>query len=135
MKKLNGFSLLELIIVLVVISILTILAIILYSSQIRQVRRADGIDSLNSLSLAEERYRTSNLQYGTLAQVWNGVTTSTGGYYTLSISGTSATGYTLTATAVGNQANDTDGSTSCATLQITVSNGTVTRTPSICWPQ
>jgi type IV pilus assembly protein PilE len=135
MKKYNGFSLLELMIVVTIVGILLVLAVVIYSSQVKQGRRADGIDSLNAMSLAEEQYRSNNLQYGTLAQVWSGVTSSTGGYYTLSISNVSATGYTLTAAAQGNQASDAEGATSCASLQLAVSNGTVTRTPSICWPQ
>lgn len=135
MKKITGVTLIELLIVVAIVSILAALAVVLYSNQVRQARRADAIDSLTAISLAEERYRTSNLTYGTLAQVWGGVTASTGGYYTLSISGVSATGYTLTAAAQGGQVSDTEGATSCASLQLAVSSGTVTKTPSICWPQ
>ena len=131
----NGFSILELMVVVVIVGILTILAVTLYTGNVRQGRRSDGVNTLLSISLAEERYRTINTTYGTLAQVWGGVTTSNQGYYTIAISGTSATAYTLTATAVGDQANDVSGSTSCATLTLTSSNGTVTETPAACWPQ
>lgn len=135
MNKQKGITIIELLITLAIVAVLVAIAVVIYSSQVRQGRRADGIDSLTGMSLAEERYRSSNTQYGTLAQVWNNVTASTGGYYTLSISNVSATGYTLTATATGDQANDTEGSTSCATLTFAVSSGTITKTPSICWPQ
>lgn len=131
----NGFSILEMMIVVVILAILTILALSLYTSNIRQGRRSDAVNTLLAMSLAEERYRTINTTYGTLAQVWGGVTTSTQGYYTLSISGTSATGYTLTATANGDQANDAASGTSCATLTLTSANGTVTESPAACWPQ
>lgn len=135
MQNNRGFTLIELMITVVVLAILVATAVALYTPQLRQGRRADGINSLLSISMAEERYRSTNTTYGTLAQVWGGVTASTGGYYTLGISNVSATSYTLTATATGDQANDTEGSTSCASLQLLMSNGTVTRSPSICWPQ
>lgn len=134
MRK-NGFSILELMVVVVIIGVLTILAITLYTSNVRHGRRSDGINTLLSMSLAEERYRAINTTYGTLNQVWGGVTTSTQGYYTLSISGTSSTDYTLTATATGDQANDTSSGTSCTTLTLTSSSGTITETPAACWPQ
>jgi type IV pilus assembly protein PilE len=135
MKKIKGITAIELMIALAIVAILAVIAVVIYTSQVRQGRRADGIDSLTSLSLAEERYRANNLTYGTLAQVWSGVTTSKGGYYVLSITNVSATNYTLTATAQGDQASDADGATSCTSLQLNVSSGTITKTPSICWPQ
>lgn len=133
--KTKGFSLIEIVIVIAIISIITIIASAIYRPYVMKGRRVDGINSLLSISLAEERYRSNNLQYGTLAQVWGGVTSSPEGYYTLSISNVSATGYTITATAQGNQANDTADATSCTTLSISVSNGTVSRTPANCWPK
>lgn len=133
--KSNGFSMIEIMVVVLILGILTILSIAMYSSSVRQGRREDGVNTLLSMSLAEERYRTSNTTYGTLAQVWNGVTTSTQGYYTLAISGVSTTGYTITATAVGDQANDVSGSTACNTLTLTAASGTITETPAACWPQ
>jgi type IV pilus assembly protein PilE len=134
MKTTKGVTVIELMIVVAIVGILAAIAVVLYSSQVMQARRSDGVDSLVSLSLAEERYRANNVIYGTLAQVWGGVTASTGGYYALSITNVSATAYTLTATAQGGQATDTEGATSCASLQLTFSSGTVTKTPSICWP-
>ncbi|HVY53390.1 MAG TPA: type IV pilin protein [Gammaproteobacteria bacterium] len=133
--KYRGFTLIEILIVLVILSVLTVLAVSLYSSTVRVGRRADGVDTLLAISLAEERYRSVNTSYGTLAQVWSGVTTTTQGYYTLAISNVSATGYTVTATAIGDQANDNESGTSCATLVLTVSSGTTTNTPVACWPQ
>ncbi len=134
MTKQEGFTLIELSIALSIVIILTVAAIMLYSYQVRKGRRIDAINNMLSISLAEEQYRSSNSTYGTLAQVWNNVSTSTEGYYTLSISNVSATSYTITATATGDQANDVSSSTSCTPLQIAVSNGTVTKTPSVCWP-
>lgn len=137
MKKmdLDGFTLIEVMITILIISILTIVAVNTYSQQSKKGRRSDGINTILSIVLAEERYRSNNTQYGTLAQVWGGVTASPQGFYSISISNTSATRYTITATAQGAQANDVEGSTSCSSLQLDMSSGTITKTPSVCWPQ
>lgn len=135
MKKNCGFTLVELMVTMLIISILAVIAITGYSKYIQKSRRTDGLHTLLAISLAEEKYRMSNTSYGTLAQVWGGVTTSPLGYYTLSISNVSGTAYTITATGIGNQANDTDGSTACSPLVLAVSNGTTTQTPSACWPK
>lgn len=135
MKRKNGFTLIELLMALAILAILSTIAITSYTSYVRKGRRTDGLHTLLAMSLAEEKYRMSNNTYGTLAQVWGGVSTSPQGFYTLSISNVSATAYTLTATATGNQANDSDSGTSCTSLVLTVSNGTTTQTPANCWPK
>ena len=134
MMLFHGFTLLELMVTMAIICITTLTAIAMYSSQVQASQRIDGINCLLSMSLAEERYRTINTTYGTLAQVWGGVTASPEGYYTLAISGVTATGYTLTATAIGSQATDAANGTSCTTLTMTISSGTITKTPAACWP-
>lgn len=134
MKKYNqGLTIIELMVGLLVIAILSIIAVSLFRPYVLKGQRADGINAILTLQLAEERYRSNNTSYGSLAQI-GGASSSPQGYYTLAISSTSATGFIITATAVGNQANDTDGSTSCSPLTLTVSNNTVTRSPSACWP-
>jgi type IV pilus assembly protein PilE len=134
MKKYCGMTLLELLIVLVIISVLAVIATEMYKSQIYRSKRTDGINSLYGISTAEERYRATNTTYGTLAQVWSSVATSTGGFYTLAITTNTATNYTITATAVGKQASDTENGTSCAVLTLSAVSGTITQTPTACWP-
>jgi type IV pilus assembly protein PilE len=131
----SGFTLIEVMISLLIVAILATIAINSYRAQTRKGRRSDGINTIFSISLAEERHRSNNAQYGTLAQVWGGITASPQGYYSLSITNTSATGYTISAQAQGAQANDTENGTSCTTLQLTASSGTITKSPSVCWPQ
>jgi type IV pilus assembly protein PilE len=134
-KHHKGFTLIELVITILIISILTVIAISLYTSQVRKGRRLDATNTLSEISLAQERYRSTNSQYGTINQVWGGVTTTTGGYYTLTISNVGSTAYTIAAQAVGDQANDSVDGTSCSTIQVSLSNGTITKSPSTCWPQ
>ncbi len=130
----QGFTLIELAITILIISILTILATNLYTPFVRKGRRMDATNTLFAIQLAEERYRSNNTQYGTLAQAWGGVTATPQGYYTLAISNVGATTYTITATAVGGQANDTENGVSCTPLTLTLSSGTITQSPATCWP-
>lgn len=133
-RSTSGFSLIEMMITILIISIVTVAGIYLFTDQVQRGRRIDAINALLSISLAEERYRSNNTTYGTLAQVWGGVTTSSEGFYTLAISGVSATGYTITATPTGSQASDAENGTSCSPLTLTVSSGTITKSPAVCWP-
>lgn len=131
---LAGFTLLELIVVIVIVAIIAKVAISSFSSYGLKGKRADGVNAILAISLAEERYRSDNTTYGTLAQVYGGVSASPQGYYTLTVSNVSGTGYTITATAQGTQVNDSEGSTSCTSLQLVMNNGTITKTPAVCWP-
>ena len=133
MRK-TGYTLIEMLIAIGILSILVLVATSLYTGYIRKGRRIDAVNTLLSISLAEERYRSNNAQYGTLTQVWSGVATSAEGYYNISISNVSASGYTVTATGQGGQASDAENGTSCTTLTLTVSSGTITKTPAVCWP-
>ncbi|WP_454780529.1 type IV pilin protein [Legionella sp. WA2022007384] len=134
-KKKKGFSLIELVIALAIIAILVMISMPSYFNYVMRSRRTEGINTLNSIQLAQEKYRGQNTTYGTLANVWNGVTTTENGYYALAATNNTATGYTLTATAQGAQANDTQNGVSCATLTLTVNGLNTTRTPQACWSQ
>ncbi len=123
----------ELLVAMAIIGILAAIAISSYQTYILKSNRSDGIQSLLNIQLAEERYRIKNSTYGTLAQVWAGVTTSTAGYYTLAISSVTATSYTITATATGNQTSDAENGTSCTPLSLAYSSNAVTKTPAACW--
>jgi type IV pilus assembly protein PilE len=129
----NGFTLIEMMMTVGIVGILAVIASTMFISQVQKSRRADGMDTITSITLAEERYRSTNLTYGTLAQVWGGVTTTPAGYYTLAISNIAAASYTITATGTGNQVNDAENGTACNSLVFAVSNGTVTNTPAVCW--
>lgn len=133
MLKKNGFTLMELMIAIVIIGILSVVSISAYSQHVKRARRMDAIQTLMAIQLAQENYRASNSSYGTLAQVWGGVSTTANGYYNLSISNVSATSYTLTAQATSSQSSDKEDSTACSSLVLSMSNGTETMTPNACW--
>lgn len=120
-------------ITVVILAIIILIAVPAYNAYILKSRRTDGINALLSVSLAEERYRSNNAQYGSLSQV-GGSSTSPQGYYTISVSNTSATSYTITATAQGGQASDSENGVTCTPLQIAMSNGTTTQSPAGCFP-
>lgn len=135
MKKYSkaGFTVIEVLIVVAIIGIIAVVAVSLYRPFVLKSHRSDGISSILSLQLAEERYRANNSQYGSVAQI-GGFTTSPQGYYSLAISNVGTGTFTITASAQGNQTNDSEGATSCSTLTMAVNNGTVTQTPAACWP-
>lgn len=133
MNKLRGFTLMELMITVAIVAIIAAVAIPSFNSYLLKSHRSDAYTAILSIQMAEERYRGFNSSYGTLAQVWNNVSTTEGGRYTLAISNVSATTYTITATAVGGQASDSEDGTSCSSLSLSYSNGSVTKSPSACW--
>lgn len=123
----------EILIVLVIIFILAAVLTPAYQSYILRGNRSDAIKSLLLLQIAQEKYRLNNTTYGTLGNVWSG-SASVDGYYTLSVPSNGNTNYTLTATAQGSQAADTN----CASFTITFANGTQTNSSSPntdCWSQ
>lgn len=124
-----GFSLGELLMTLAILGILTAIALPSYRYYLLKSRRSEAIATILQIQASEEIYRLKNSTYGSLSQVWNNVTATPNGYYTLVISNTSATGYTITATASGMQASDT----ACANIVLTMNSGTTTKTPAACW--
>ena len=131
--KIKAFTLVELLIAVAIIAIVAALAVASYRHYLLQGSRTDAMRTLLAIQLAEEKYRMNNTNYGTLAQVWNGVTATEGGHYTLSISNVSGTTFTVTATATGSQSGDAEGGTSCTNLILAYANGTTSRTPAVCW--
>lgn len=135
MRKLKGFSLIELMIVVAIVAILAAIAIPSYSSSVEKGRRADGKAALaGAVALQERQYSLTN-QYSNDISILGGAT-SNEGFYTLSVDYTAFSGacasdkdcYTLTATAIGAQASDT----ACAVLTVD-SFGKKTPAGSPCW--
>lgn len=119
----KGMSLLELMVVVLIVGVLASVAFTGYQKQVQSSRRADAIEALmDAATTLERRFTETNSYTGaTLA------TTSRQGFYTLSSTITAAS-YTVTATATGVQAKDSN----CATMSLNQS-GSRTATSSECW--
>jgi type IV pilus assembly protein PilE len=110
MRRQQGFTLIELMIVVAVIAVLAAIAIPNYLEQTRKGRRAEASRSIGQLQLELERWRAENPSYANCAGVGCGSgtypTVPTSDYYTIAMSSVTATGYTITATPKGKQTGD-----------------------------
>ncbi len=112
----RGFTLIELLVVIAIVAIIAAIAIPSYTEQVRKGRRADAARAVGQLQLELERWRSEQPTYINCK-----VTTSpddcsgspatypaapTSDFYTIAISGTSRTAYTITATPSGVQVGD-----------------------------
>jgi len=127
-RRSSGFTLIELVIVLAVVAILAAVALPAYQDQVRASRRTEARETMMSIQAAQERWRSSNTTYAeTLAALGQPAATEN---YTYELSGNSATGYTLVATAREKQAGDTV----CATIELEVVGAETTHGPAdACW--
>jgi type IV pilus assembly protein PilE len=98
----RGFSLIELMVVIAIVAILATLALPSWQDYMLRARRAEVRTQLMQLSLAQERWRSSNTSYATAAQLGNPVSS----YYTITVPSQSASAYTIRAVASGSQSAD-----------------------------
>ena len=125
MGRSRGFTLMELMVTLVVGAILVTIAVTTYTNQVRKSRRTEAKTAVLDLAGREERnYSTSNTYVAVPASL--GYTGAAfpivvgSGYYSVNVAvvaaapGVPAT-FTITATPIGDQANDTN----CASFTVT----------------
>jgi type IV pilus assembly protein PilE len=126
-KGILGFTIIELMIVLVIVAILLGLAYPSYIQYVRKSKRGEAQQLLMNWSINQEIWRSNNAQYATKLQLPE----PTNDNYAFDIDDRTATTYTLTAAASGDQANDEarDG-TSCTPLTL---NQNGVKTPAVCW--
>lgn len=142
-RKLGGFTLIELMIVVAVIAILAAIAYPSYQNQVRKSHRADAEGALLGLANAMERYYTENGRYVDSSS--NPPTLGSGGiypsqsptdggtaYYTLSIdsTNTNTTQYLLKATPVTGTIQQSD---ECGVLTLSSTGVKGSGGSSDCW--
>lgn len=122
----RGFTLIELMITVVVLAILAGIAFPSFLGALRKSRRAEAFSAISAVQQAQERWRANHATYASdltsAAPTGLGLAATTpSGYYTIAVSGTTATAYEVTATAnTGtSQANDAD----CGKLGVKLDGG------------
>lgn len=127
-----------------ILGILVAIALPSYEGSVRKSRRADAHLALQRIQLEQDKLRAECNSYAAglhTTRICDSVTpgynrlalpsTSPDGFYSLALSGASATGYTASATAVSGQAQAAD--TNCLTITLTVSGATLSKAPAACW--
>ena len=129
--KEKGFTLIEMLIVVATIGILAMVAYPSYQSYAFESRRADAHTAILRIQLAQENWRANHSSYtNDMSSVGLNVsTTSSEGFYTLSVNNASSTGYKITADATGSQAGDTG----CTKIELTKSTSGENKSPATCW--
>ena len=114
-RRTRGFTLLEVMVTVAVVGLLAMIAYPSYVAQIRRTHRADAKAALAQIAQTMERrmseqgtYANATLGTNPATDVWSQPTTENG-YYTLAFSTLTAGAFTLSATPVGDQANDSCG--------------------------
>jgi type IV pilus assembly protein PilE len=121
---------------MIAVAVVALLAAVAYpsfSDAIRKSRRSDAVTALNALLSAQERWRSNNAAYADNDQLALGVTAdppglglaslTPNGYYNISISSPSATGYTASAVPAEGSSQLEDGD--CSRLQVRVDGGNI----------
>lgn len=131
-KKSQGFTLIELMIVITVIGILAAIAFPAYTNYVLRNNRLDAQEALYTIQMAQERFRLRAGQYATSLEDL-GITQTARDLYTLELvasTETMSSGYIVRALANEEQQRDIE---ACHTLTLLVSMAGEQRLPAECW--
>jgi len=117
-----GFTLIEMMCAVAVAGVLSSVAYPGFSKVLHKARRSDAHVALMTLQMAQERYRSDHMAYGSIAEIGMPALTPSK-HYTLSVEAITDSGFKAQAVASGAQSADT----SCRHLQVTVDGLNVTR--------
>ena len=101
MKRVKGFTLIELMIAVVVVSILAAIALPAYSNYVKRGKISEATSNLGSLRVSMEQYYQDNRTYQNAAGTACGVSMPTSPavkYFSFSCTAPTADAYTITAT-------------------------------------
>lgn len=133
-KEINGFTLLEMLIVVAIAGILASVAYPQYTEYVKRAARADAMVLLLDAANKQEQYYADNRSYTDDLSLINVPTTSENGYFTIAVEVPDAgTSFTITATAA---AGAVAGDAACTTFTITdtgVKGSTGTSDTDDCW--
>jgi type IV pilus assembly protein PilE len=130
----RGFTLIETLVAMAVMAILASLAWPSFASAVQRSRRIEATAALMQVQLAQERWRSGHAAYAAdLAMLGLGARPLS--YYRLAITGSTTSGYTVVATAIGTQASDMPCTSLVVTLDAgrTVLGSTGSAAASACW--
>ena len=116
----RGFTLIELLIAIAIISILVGIAYPSYTQHLLKSKRSEAQSTLIEIANSQEMFYLDNHQYAVNLNTELGLSANPfiteNGYYSIATSSADATlGFTLTATAISTQTQDTD----CTKLTVT----------------
>lgn len=114
-RRTRGFTLIELMICIAVVGVLSSVAYPAFSGTLATTRRSDALVALMKVQVLQERYRADHASYGSLSQLGLD-SASPARHYQVEMLETSASGYSVHASAVGGQQRDT----ACRHLRLTV---------------